>query len=330
MTKAVKKEAKKDDCLEELDGVELISGSDKILAEEVVEEKEVSAISHKKHNNAEENIDPTQLYLNHIGFSPLLSPEEEVYYGRLVQKGEADARKHMIESNLRLVVKIARHYCGRGMDFLDLIEEGNLGLMHAVEKFDPERGFRFSTYATWWIRQTIERAIINQTRTIRLPVHIVRELNIYLRAGRELAKQLPHDPTTEEIADMLDKPVDEVKRMLEFNEHMTSIDVSLTDGSDKTLLDTLSEEHDNPIDQLLGEDMRIHLEVWLKELTPVQQQIIARRFGFYGYEPTTLEQISKVVGLTRERIRQLQVDALRSLRKIVEEHGLTRDTAVGE
>lgn len=143
----------------------------------------------------QKTLDATQLYLNEIGFSPLLTPEEEVYYARRALRGNDEARKRMIESNLRLVVKIARRYVNRGLSLLDLIEEGNLGLIRAVEKFDPERGFRFSTYATWWIRQTIERAIMNQTRTIRLPIHVVKELNIYLRAARELTQKLDHEPT---------------------------------------------------------------------------------------------------------------------------------------
>src|SRR5690554_2297113 len=169
------------------------------------------------YSSASKQLDPTQLYLNEIGFSPLLTPEEEVYFARLARKGEESGRKRMIESNLRLVVKIARRYVNRGLTLLDLIEEGNLGLIRAVEKFDPERGFRFSTYATWWIRQTIERAIMNQTRTIRLPIHVVKELNIYLRAARELTQKLDHEPTAEEIARMVDKPVADVKRMLGLN-----------------------------------------------------------------------------------------------------------------
>jgi RNA polymerase nonessential primary-like sigma factor len=159
----------------------------------------------------QKNLDATQLYLNEIGFSPLLSAEEEVFFARKSLKGDEAARKRMIESNLRLVVKISRRYVNRGLALLDLIEEGNLGLIRAVEKFDPERGFRFSTYATWWIRQTIERAIMNQTRTIRLPIHVVKELNVYLRAARELSQKLDHEPTAEEIADLLDKPVADVE-----------------------------------------------------------------------------------------------------------------------
>jgi len=183
---------------------------DQLLAEDKVEEKETAEVeaveteedipAQGRYFTSQKQLDATQLYLNEIGFSPLLTPEEEVYFARLARKGEESGRKRMIESNLRLVVKIARRYVNRGLTLLDLIEEGNLGLIRAVEKFDPERGFRFSTYATWWIRQTIERAIMNQTRTIRLPIHVVKELNLYLRAARELTQKLDHEPSAEEIA----------------------------------------------------------------------------------------------------------------------------------
>jgi RNA polymerase nonessential primary-like sigma factor len=172
---------------------------------------EAGRIPVKRHPS--DSHDPTRLYLNEIGASPLLTAEEEVRFSRLVQRGDEAARKHMIESNLRLVVKIARRYTNRGLAFLDLIEEGNLGLIRAVEKFDPERGFRFSTYATWWIRQTIERAIMNQTRTIRLPIHVVKEINSYLRAARSLAQKLDHEPNAEEIAELLHKPIQDVEKM---------------------------------------------------------------------------------------------------------------------
>ncbi|HEY3700393.1 MAG TPA: RNA polymerase sigma factor RpoS, partial [Spongiibacteraceae bacterium] len=222
--------------------------------------------------NLQKTLDATQLYLNEIGFSSLLTPEEEVYYARLAMKGVESGRKRMIESNLRLVVKIARRYVNRGLSLLDLIEEGNLGLIRAVEKFDPERGFRFSTYATWWIRQTIERAIMNQTRTIRLPIHVVKELNVYLRAARELTQKLDHEPSAEEIADLLDKPVEDVKHMLGLNERVTSVDTPLGPDSDKSLLDTIPDlQVSDPAELLQDEDMRTSISEWLGELTEKQR-----------------------------------------------------------
>lgn len=269
--------------------------------------------------------DATQLYLNEIGYSPLLSAEEEVYFARLALKGEEAARKRMIESNLRLVVKISRRYINRGLAFLDLIEEGNLGLIRAVEKFDPERGFRFSTYATWWIRQTIERAIMNQTRTIRLPIHVVKELNVYLRAARELTQKLDHDPTAEEIAELVDKPIDDVKRMLGLNEKITSVD-SPSAEADKPLLETIADENNlDPIELLQDASMAHFIEEWIDELAEKQRDVIVRRFGLRGFEHATLEEVGRDIGLTRERVRQIQVEALKHLRKIIESQGLSGD-----
>ena len=285
--------------------------------------------THRRENSFEftKQLDATQLYLNEIGFSPLLTPEEEVHFARLAQKGDAAGRKRMIESNLRLVVKIARRYVNRGLSLLDLIEEGNLGLIRAVEKFDPERGFRFSTYATWWIRQTIERAIMNQTRTIRLPIHVVKELNVYLRAARELTQKLDHEPSPEEIAQLLDKPVEDVKRMLGLNERVASVDISLGPDSDKTLLDTLTDEQNNdPCELLQGDDLNASIDQWLSELTEKQREVVARRFGLRGHESSTLEEVGREIGLTRERVRQIQVEALKRLRDILEQHGLTGES----
>ncbi|WP_339462079.1 RNA polymerase sigma factor RpoS [Pseudomonas sp. EA_105y_Pfl2_R69] len=272
-------------------------------------------------------LDATQLYLNEIGFSPLLTPEEEVFFARLAQKGDPAGRKRMIESNLRLVVKIARRYVNRGLSLLDLIEEGNLGLIRAVEKFDPERGFRFSTYATWWIRQTIERAIMNQTRTIRLPIHVVKELNVYLRAARELTQKLDHEPSAEEIANLLEKPVGEVKRMLGLNERVSSVDVSLGQDSDKTLLDTLTDDRPtDPCELLQDDDLSQSIDQWLSELTDKQREVVIRRFGLRGHESCTLEEVGQEIGLTRERVRQIQVEALKRLREILEKNGLSSDS----
>ncbi|ERT13926.1 RNA polymerase sigma factor RpoS [Photorhabdus temperata] len=268
-------------------------------------------------------LDATQLYLGEIGFSPLLTAEEEVFFARRALRGDVLARQRMIESNLRLVVKISRRYSNRGLALLDLIEEGNLGLIRAVEKFDPERGFRFSTYATWWIRQTIERAIMNQTRTIRLPIHIVKELNVYLRTARELAHKLDHEPSPEEIAEQLDKPVDDVSRMLRLNERIISVDTPISSDSDKALLDVLSDENESgPEGTTQEDDMKKSIVKWLFELNSKQREVLARRFGLLGYEAETLEDVGKEIGLTRERVRQIQVEGLRRLKDIMQTQGL--------
>ena len=273
-------------------------------------------------------LDPTQLYLKEIGFSPLLTPEEEVYYGRLAKRGDPKARQKMIESNLRLVVKVARRYYNRGMEFSDLIEEGNLGLLRAVEKFDPERGFRFSTYATWWIRQTIERAIMNQTRSIRLPIHVLRELNMYLSKARELMKTQNREPSYQEIADALDKSIDDVKNMMELNEHMVSLDAQVTSdySTSKALVETLADKNAaDPADLLADEHLHSSLEACLKQLNEKQREVLCRRFGLGGYDRQTLEEVGEAVGLTRERVRQIQMTALKTLREILEKQGLSVD-----
>jgi len=271
-------------------------------------------------------LDATRLYLSEIGYSPLLTAEEEVHYARLAQKGVDSGRKKMIESNLRLVVKIARRYLNRGLALLDLIEEGNLGLIRAVEKFDPERGFRFSTYATWWIRQTIERAIMNQTRTIRLPIHVVKEINIYLRAARHLAQTLDHEPSPEEIAELLDKPIDDVKRMLGLNERIASVDTPLGRDAENSLLDAIPDENNtDPVLLLQDDDVRGNIEQWLTQLTDKQREVVERRFGLNGHDVSTLEEVGNTIGVTRERVRQIQIEALRKLREILEKEGFSGD-----
>ncbi|MGD8232360.1 RNA polymerase sigma factor RpoS [Vibrio sp. TRT 1302] len=286
------------------------------LSEDVKEEFDASSKS----------LDATQLYLGEIGFSPLLTAEEEVLYARRALRGDEAARKRMIESNLRLVVKISRRYSNRGLALLDLIEEGNLGLIRAVEKFDPERGFRFSTYATWWIRQTIERALMNQTRTIRLPIHVVKELNIYLRTARELSQKLDHEPTAEEIATQLDKPVDDVSKMLRLNERISSVDTPIGGDGEKALLDIIPDvNNSDPEVSTQDDDIRDSLIHWLDELNPKQKEVLARRFGLLGYEPSTLEEVGREINLTRERVRQIQVEGLRRLREILIKQGLNME-----
>lgn len=271
--------------------------------------------------------DPTQLYLIEIGASPLLTAEEEVFYSRRARKGDEEARNHMVRCNLRLVVKIARRYLNRGLALLDLVEEGNLGLIRAVEKFDPERGFRFSTYATWWIRQNIERAIMNQTRTIRLPIHIIKELNVYLRKAREITQQLDHEPTFEDIAKALSKAPEDVNRLLRLNERTLSVDTPMGDDTEKPLLEALTDHNaDGPAEILEDKNIQNQLEECLSMLNEKQRSILLRRFGLRGFEEATLEEVGVEVGLTRERVRQIQVEALKLLRSIMEQKGIQLET----
>ena len=303
------------------DEVDNIEVNENIKDDELLDE-ENEKIKTETWLNQEEvskTLDATQLYLSEIGYSPLLTAEEEVYFARRALKGCEASRKRMIVSNLRLVVKIARRYNNRGLALLDLIEEGNLGLIRAVEKFDPERGFRFSTYATWWIRQTIERAIMNQTRTIRLPIHVVKELNVYLRAAREL----DHEPTAEDIALHLDKPIDEVSKMLRLNERISSVDTPIGGENDKALLDILADDNESsPEDELQDSNIKQNIVSWLQELNVKQREVLARRFGLMGYEPSTLEDVGAEIGLTRERVRQIQVEGLRRLKDMLSSQGL--------
>lgn len=292
--------------------------------------KEVSEPAQVQPEETSRVTDPTQMYLSEIGYSPLLTAEEEIYYTRLAQKGDKKARAKMIESNLRLVVKIARRYYNRGLEFLDLVEEGNLGLLRAVEKFDPERGFRFSTYATWWIRQTIERAIMNQTRTIRLPIHVVRELNMYLSTARELMKVQEREPSFKDIAHALNKPIENVKDMMELNERVISLDTIATNdsnsGQGRPLLDALADKHKtDPAELLADERLTEHLNECLSQLNDKQRDVICRRFGLAGYDRQTLEEVGEAIGLTRERVRQIQLSGLKLLREIMSRRGITKE-----
>ena len=274
-------------------------------------------------------VDTTHLYLKEIEYSPLLTAAEEIKYATAAQAGDVAARHKMIESNLRLVVKISRRYMNRGLVLLDLIEEGNLGLIRAVEKFDPNKGFRFSTYATWWIRQTIERALMSQTRTIRLPIHVVKEINVYLRAARQLQQILEREPTPEEVAEKLDKPIDEVKRIFGLSERVTSVDVPVGKDGDGPLLDIIPDEQTpEPPDLLQSDEVQQHIEQWLLELDYKQREVVVRRFGLRGHDRCTLEDVGKELGVTRERARQIQAEAIQRLRRILGMQGFSSDILI--
>lgn len=308
------------------------TGEIKVI-EEVINEKAEKFVERRKpvdrrkaQNRRSTDVDPTRIYLSEIEVSPLLTAEEEVYYSRKAQKGESAARDKMIECNLRLVVKIARRYMHRGLPLLDLIEEGNLGLIRAVEKFDPERGFRFSTYATWWIRQTIERGLMNQTRTIRLPIHVIKELNTYLRAARKLTQDMKQEATAEDVANMLNKPLEDVVKMLRLADRVTSVDTPMSGDGERPLLDIIPDDNNpDPSSILQDESVIKHLDTWLDELDDKQREVVVRRFGLRNHPRGTLEEVGHELGVTRERVRQVQMDALRRLRRILENKGYSRE-----
>lgn len=295
------------------------------------QKKDLTTVQQSKENTKKRlvdsaSLDSTQMYLDAIGLAPLLTAEQEVQYSRSALQGNSAARARMIECNLRLVVSIAKRYQNRGLSLLDLIEEGNLGLIRAVEKFDPERGFRFSTYATWWIRQSVERGIMNTARTVRLPVHVAKELNTYLRAVRQLTQQDGEPPTLEKIAQHLGQTVAYAQQMHEFNERALSLDAASTHDSEMNLLDMLEDDNNpGPSDFVQREDLAASIDQWVSGLNIRQREVILRRFGLRGNDCQTLQEIGNVMGLTRERVRQIQVDALARLRAILEYNDLSSD-----
>ncbi|WP_151447598.1 RNA polymerase sigma factor RpoS [Lacisediminimonas profundi] len=301
--------------------------------EEGLEPAEVAAVVDgidelKRVLAAELSTDTTQHYLNQIGLRPLLSVPEEVHFATLAKSGDFPARQKMIEHNLRLVVSIAKHYINRGVVLLDLIEEGNLGLMRAIDKFEPERGFRFSTYATWWIRQSIERAIMNQARTVRLPVHMVRELNQILRAKYHLEAQHHNgkDATAEDIAHLVDRPVEDVQDILALSEHATSLDAPLDNDPQASLVDLLpGSGDDNPDTRAEQHEVNVLVRDWLQKMPDKQRIVIARRFGLDNDDPATLEELAAEMGVTRERVRQIQQEALIKLKRALTARGVNKD-----
>jgi RNA polymerase nonessential primary-like sigma factor len=287
----------------------------------------------KKVLAAELSTDTTQHYLNQIGTRPLLTVPQEIHFATLAKAGDFSARQTMIEHNLRLVVSIAKHYINRGVVLLDMIEEGNLGLMRAIDKFEPERGFRFSTYATWWIRQSIERAIMNQARTVRLPVHMVRELNQVLRAKYHLEAQhnadaeAGKDASVEDIAHLVGRAVEEVQDILALSEHASSLDAPLDNDPSSSLMDMLpGEADDGPDARAEQSEMSVLVRDWLTRLPDKQRIVVMRRFGLDNDDPATLETLAEEMGVTRERVRQIQQEALVKLKRAMAARGVVRDS----
>jgi RNA polymerase nonessential primary-like sigma factor len=274
--------------------------------------------------------DNIQAYLREIGAVPLLKREEEVRLARAVRMGDENARRHMIEANLRLVVSIAKHYQGRGLDLEDLIEEGNLGLMHAIEKFDPERGFRLSTYATWWIRQCIERAIMTHSRTIRLPVHVFKRLNRVLHAMHHVdaGGEISSADTLKAVAGRTDMTVDDIRVLLRQTARTTSLDAQLEVDPDLHLGDTVTDENSaSPEDQLAQAQIEGFVATSLAQLSEKQRFVVEHRFGVHGAVVRTLEELAAMLGVTRERVRQIQIEALQRLQRVMHREGVTREAA---
>jgi RNA polymerase nonessential primary-like sigma factor len=273
--------------------------------------------------------DSTTRYLNEIGRTRLLTPVEELALARRVVTGDRLSKNKMIEANLRLVVTNAKRYLNRGLALLDLVEEGNLGLIRAVEKFNPELGYRFSTYATWWIKQSIDRALMNQGRTIRLPIHVMKELNACLRVMGDLYDELNRQPTDDEIAHRCGITVKQVKKLMRHNSSTTSADITLAKDNESTLMDVLPDAPErDPAVSLQESNIIESLDNWLDCLTGKQGEILARRFGLRGYEPQTLENVGVEIGLTRERVRQIQIEGLKKLRSLIEKEGLNLEILV--
>lgn len=267
----------------------------------------------------EEVRNSTSLYLNEIGLIPLLTADDELRLSERARAGEGDARRQMIEANLRLVVTVARNYVGRGVPLLDLIEEGNLGLMRAVEKFEPERRLRFSTYAMWWIRQSVQHALMHQGRTVRVPVHVLREFAQVLRARRQFAMKHARMPTVDELAQMLDKPATAIAQLFSLNETISSLDAPMSDSDDRALIEQLVFDGDGAVTSAhIDEAGGNRIAGWIAKLPERQRFVLERRYGLNDRGAQTLAEIAGELGLTRERVRQIQGEALKRLRVLVE------------
>lgn len=308
----------KDDILNAKDLVGEIEepASDDLANEEELSDEELAITAENVDAFADDSV---RLYLREIGKIPLLTPEEEADLAQRIVKGDKKAKDKMVESNMRLVVSIAKRYGGRGLDFLDLIQEGNTGLLRAVEKFDPEKGFKFSTYATWWVRQAITRAIADQARTIRIPVHMVETINKVLRTSRKLTAELNREPTNEEIAKELDMETEKIDYVMRIKQDIASLDASVGregDDEDSVLGDFVEdEERDSPEESAANQILKEQLSEIIATLTEREQKIIRLRFGIGGGRPHTLEEVGAEFDVTRERIRQIEAKALSKLRK---------------
>lgn len=271
--------------------------------------------------------DLMEKYYKDIRKTPLLKKEEEIFYAKKIQQGDIYAKQHMIKSNLRLVVKIAKRYIRSGIPILDLIEEGNLGLIRAVEKFDPERGFRFSTYGAWWIQQTIERAIMNQSRTVRVPIHVVKKVNACIKRYN---KELSPTQNKDDIHHNAQGRFEAMEKMYSINEKIISIDNPISDNYERSMTETLpTQQEEDPFTKHASSDLRKNITRWLDDLSPRLREIVIRRYGLQGHDASTLDQTGLEIGLTRERVRQLQAEALKQLKQLIEKDGEGAQTLLG-
>ncbi len=288
--------------------------------EELEENDDTPEEEDQEESDAGSSDDAIKLYLKEIQKTKLLSAEEERALARRIANGDLAARDHMIESNLRLVVKIAKRYMNRGLPFLDLIEEGNMGLIKAVERFKLSKECRFSTYATWWIRQSIERALVNQSRTIRLPVHVSDDINKFIKISRELIHQFNREPQVPEIAEAMGVDPSYIRRLMVLVKKTYSIEHPMGENRDYSLIDTIEDVNaDNPLDFVEDLDKFVHVSQWLASLSENEREILVLRFGLDDQEPQTLDTIGRRFGVTRERIRQIEAKSLDKLRRIMEE-----------
>jgi RNA polymerase primary sigma factor len=305
-------------------GVELVEGEEhkRLPHEQPLVEEEVKSAP-KLDLTVEPSLDSLRLYLREIGKVPLLTADQEVYLAKRIEKGDMGAKTQMTEANLRLVVSIAKGYLGRGLSFLDLIQEGSLGLIRAVEKFDYRKGYKFSTYATWWIRQAVTRAIADKARTIRIPVHMVEKLNKVVHIERQLVQRLGREPRPEEIAEELEMTTEEVREILRMAQHPVSLEKPIGEEEDSALGDFVEDENTETPDEAASLTLRrSDIEVALSSLPKRERQVIELRFGLTGAQPCTLEEVGKAFGVTRERIRQIENNTLKKLESLPEAQAL--------